>query len=463
MVRTWGWLGQYAVAMLLAPLAAAFLSQLPLFRSTTLGHLAVTAAVAARITGNGLALYLLWRMATRLSLLGTADDEPALSFLRHIVRPFSAVLMVFLAHKTLVPHLLPLLGDLGRMAYPWLFIAASMSAAAWFTLTWVGHVALLRDSVRRWVNARAAMAASSPSVKQGGTEAVCLSDGRERTLILKPADVTRRLGRYHIIRELGRGSMGIVYLGQDPKIHRCVAIKTMRLDLEDPEHLKEVRDRFFREAESTGRLTHPNIITIFDAGEEGELGYIAMEFLEGTTLSAWCRRGQLLAPKRAVELAATVADALDYAHEHGVVHRDIKPSNIMVTKDHKVKVMDFGVARMMSASKSQTTAILGTPSYMSPEQVAGEQVDGRSDVFSLGVVLFELLTSEKPFEAENLSSLLFKIAHEPPPRLRAKRPDLPTALEAIIDRALEKELERRYRYARDLAHALRESLQMVAV
>jgi serine/threonine protein kinase len=193
------------------------------------------------------------------------------------------------------------------------------------------------------------------------------------------------LGRYQVVRELGRGAMGVVYLGKDPTIQRHVAIKTMRLDdIDNEDELKAFRDRFFREAESTGRLSHPNIVTVYDAGEQEGLAYIAMEYLEGTLLSCYCQKSTLLPAKQALQIVATVADALDYAHSQGVIHRDVKPPNIMILKQRLVKVMDFGIAKMASGSKTQTSMILGTPRYMSPEQATGKDVDGRSDVFSLG-------------------------------------------------------------------------------
>ncbi len=228
------------------------------------------------------------------------------------------------------------------------------------------------------------------------------------------AAVPAALGRYQVVRELGRGAMGVVYLGKDPTIQRHVAIKTMRLDdIDNEEELKAFRDRFFREAESTGRLSHPNIVTVYDAGEQEGLAYIAMEYLEGTLLSCYCQKSTLLPAKQALQIVATVADALDYAHSQGVIHRDVKPPNIMILKQRLVKVMDFGIAKMASGSKTQTSMILGTPRYMSPEQATGKDVDGRSDVFSLGIVLFELLTGDRPFDAENMPALVMRIAKGP--------------------------------------------------
>ena len=271
------------------------------------------------------------------------------------------------------------------------------------------------------------------------------------------------LGRYRVLKELGRGAMGLVYLGKDPTIQRFVAIKTMRLDhIDQDDKLQEIKARFFREAESTGRLSHPNIVTIYDAGEEDELGYIAMELIEGTPLSQSARKPNLMPVNEVLLTIATVADALDYAHQQGVVHRDIKPANIMLTKDRVVKVMDFGIAKMASSRKTQTNIVMGTPTYMSPEQIAGKKVDGRSDIFSLGIVLFELLTGQLPFTADNLSAVLFSIAHHPHPAIQPLRPDLPPMVQEIVNRALQKELPHRYRRADEFANELRACLQSLA-
>lgn len=407
-----------------------------------------------------MAWWLLWRLTHRLSMMTIDDHESVSTVVRRLAKPLVALLILFLAHKAMIPYVMPLFGRIGERVYPWLWAMTNVGAASWFTLVWVSNTGVLL----RWCERRPA---GSSNGRGSGDPGVSDANGRgegfgEKTMILQPA-LSSRLGRYQIVRELGRGSMGVVYLGKDPTLQRMVAIKTMRLDLDDPDHVKEIKERFFREAESTGRLAHPNIITVYDAGEQAGLGYIAMEYLEGTTLNAWCRKDHLLPVTRALEIIALVGDALDYAHERGVVHRDIKPANIMVTSDSAVKVMDFGVARLNTATTSQTTVILGTPNYMSPEQLAGEAVDGRSDVFSLGVVLFELLTSEKPFEADTMASLLFKIAHEPHRSLRSLRSDLTAPMEAIVDRALQKDVARRYPRARDFAKDLRDCVKSGSV
>ncbi len=268
------------------------------------------------------------------------------------------------------------------------------------------------------------------------------------------------LGRYEVVGELGRGAMGIVYKGEDPKIHRTVAIKTVRLSDFDEEMLDEMKERFFREAESAGLLTHPNIVTIYDAGEEHDLAYIAMEFLKGCDLEEFTKKENLLPVEETLSIVAQVADALDFAHSKGVVHRDIKPANIMrLEETHDVKVTDFGIARITSTSKTKTGVIMGTPSYMSPEQVAGKRVDGRSDIFSLGVLLFEMLCGEKPFTGEDMTSLMYRIAREKHPSVKTLNPSVPSILDKIIDRALAKEPEQRYQKASQMSDHLRKILK----
>lgn len=271
------------------------------------------------------------------------------------------------------------------------------------------------------------------------------------------------LGRYQVEREIGRGAMGMVYLGRDPRIGRTVAIKTMALSQEfDDEQLEDVRARFYREAETAGRLNHPNIVTVYDVGEEQDLSYIAMDYLQGKPLSAWCRPENLLPAEKVFDIIIKVAEALDYAHQQQVVHRDIKPANIMYDEmNGTVKVTDFGVACLVDSSKTKTGTVLGSPSYMSPEQLAGKKVDGRSDLFSLGVTCFQLLTGELPFVADSLASLMYKIANEKHVDVRVLRPDLPACVSTIINRALYKDIEKRVQSGHHLANALRRCKQQI--
>ncbi len=279
------------------------------------------------------------------------------------------------------------------------------------------------------------------------------------SLLSEGSDIKPTLGRYEIVKELGRGAMGIVYLGKDPKIHRSVAIKTMRLDEVEADELPDVKARFFREAESAGKLSHPNIVTIFDAGEEQDLAYIAMEVLDGVDLKDLCKKRNLLPVKRTLEIVTKVSEALDYAHSQSVVHRDIKPANIMVMPDGTVKVTDFGIAKIVTSAKTQTGIVLGTPSYMSPEQLSGAKVDGRSDLFSLGVVLFEMLTGERPFQGESVATLMYVIANQPHPSPFDLRPDLPKTVGTVIDRALQKDAAKRYQRGLEMAQDLRAVMQ----
>ena len=249
------------------------------------------------------------------------------------------------------------------------------------------------------------------------------------------------LGRYRIERELGRGAMGAVYLGLDPQIGRQVAIKTMALGREFAgTELVEARARFFREAEMAGRLQHPDIVTIFDAGEEDGLAYIAMEFVNGHDLLPHTVPARLLALRDVLLTTARVAEALGYAHRQGVVHRDIKPANVMVDAAfNTVKVTDFGIARVADASRTRTGRVLGTPSFMSPEQMAGGRLDGRSDLYSLGVMLFQLVTGALPHASDSMARLMHQIANEPAPDVRSLRPELPAALAQLIAALLQKQ------------------------
>ncbi len=284
---------------------------------------------------------------------------------------------------------------------------------------------------------------------------------KEGTVMIAGGSTKPTLGRYEIEKELGRGAMGVVYLGRDPKINRMVAIKTMMLEEgSDGESTKSVKERFFREAESAGTLNHPNIVRIFDAGDENDVAYIAMELLDGHDLVKYGQKDGLLPLEKALEYVATVADALDYAHAQGIVHRDIKPANIMLLKDGSIRVADFGIARITSSSKTATGTVMGTPSYMSPEQVAGKKVDGRSDLFSLAVALYELTTGEKPFKGgDGIGTLLFQIANDPHPDITTIKPDLPPGLRAVIDKGLAKSPDERFQRGSEFAAAIRAVLK----
>lgn len=263
------------------------------------------------------------------------------------------------------------------------------------------------------------------------------------------------LGRYEVIGELGQGAMGVVYKATDPLIDRIVAIKTITLSLAQEER-EEYEARFYQEAKAAGRLSHPNIVTIYDVGRSGDVAYIAMEFLQGRELRDILNDDKLLPVDQVMDIVAQVALGLAYAHEHGIIHRDVKPSNIMVGRDGHVKITDFGIARMASAAvRTQTGMVLGSPKYMSPEQVMGKLTDQRSDIFSLGVMLYEMLTGQAPFMGENVNAIMYQTLNaipQPPSALNAAVPDM---LNFIVAKALAKDLEHRYQNAKDFANDLR--------
>lgn len=279
----------------------------------------------------------------------------------------------------------------------------------------------------------------------------------EPSLTRKRAGVPERMGRYVIERRIGRGAMGAVYLAKDPRINRAVALKAIAIEKEfEDEELKEARLRFYREAESAGRLTHPNIITVFDAGEDKGLAYIAMEYMPGIALKSFTDPKRLLAPKRALELCAATAEGLDYAHNQGVIHRDIKPANLLYNpKDGSVKISDFGVARMTDNNKTKTGIVLGTPMYMSPEQLGADELTGLSDLFSLGVTLYELLVGEVPFKASNIAVLMTKITTEDPAPVSGRRAGIPPSVDAVLAKAMAKRPQDRFSCGAEMAIALR--------
>jgi serine/threonine protein kinase len=266
------------------------------------------------------------------------------------------------------------------------------------------------------------------------------------------------IGRYRILDELGRGAMGVVYRAEDPSLDRVVALKTISLGDTD-EDRKAYEKRFMLEAKAAGKLTHPNIVTIFDYGEEEDTAYMAMELLEGQDLRARIRQGDI-PPMEAVEIALQIADGLGFAHEYGVVHRDIKPGNIMLLERGAVKIMDFGIARMrhVDSTKTSTGMVLGTPRYMSPEQITGQPVDQRSDIFSLGTVLYEMLTQTSLFAGQDVNQIAHNVANAEPAPPSRSNPELPQMLDFIVARALKKDASVRYQDAYEMAADLRDVL-----
>ncbi len=288
------------------------------------------------------------------------------------------------------------------------------------------------------------------TMKTAGETMIFGGTGRREGTIIAGAAVSPTIGRYEIQKELGRGAMGVVYLGKDPKINRMVAIKTVRFEDVDQDLLDETKKRFFREAEAAGTLNHPNIVTIYDVGEEEDLAYVAMELLDGSDLTPYVKKEKLLPVKELLKIISSVAEGLAFAHEKGIVHRDIKPANIMLLNDGTVKIADFGIARITTSSSTQTGTVLGTPSYMSPEQVAGQKVDGRSDLFSLGVAMYELLSGQKPFTGDSIAALMYAIANKPPVLITQINPDIPQCCAYITHRLITKELAKRYQNAREV-------------
>ncbi len=266
-----------------------------------------------------------------------------------------------------------------------------------------------------------------------------------------------RIGRYYVERQIGRGSMGLVFMAWDPTLDRTVVIKNVALDSYSKNERTILRDRLHREASAAGKLSHPNIVTIYDVGEEAGHSYIVMEYLKGLNLRVLLDREGSLPPQRAARIALAICDALDFAHSNGVVHRDIKPSNIIITDDDRVKVADFGIAKLPKLDTlTRPGDIVGTPFYMSPEQIEGRQLDGRSDIFSTGVLLYEMLTGTRPFEGENIPEIVYKIVYQPWRPLPAVNEMLTESFDAILQRALAKEPTARYQCAGELAEALRQ-------
>ena len=266
---------------------------------------------------------------------------------------------------------------------------------------------------------------------------------------------SRKLGRYEIASEIGKGAMGTVYKAVDPLLERTVAIKIINIAADDPE-MAEYEARFYQEAKAVGGLNHRNIVTVYDVAKSGDMPYLAMELLDGHELGTLIANGRLPVA-HALDIAAQVADGLAYAHEHGVVHRDIKPANIMVMHDGLVKIADFGIARMRSAERgSDSSPVLGSPRYMSPEQVLRKRAEARSDIFSLGVVLYEMLAGTPPFSGADLNAILFQIVNLVPPAPSTVNAEMPEMVDFVVAKALAKTPDERYESARELASDLRE-------
>lgn len=285
-----------------------------------------------------------------------------------------------------------------------------------------------------------------------------------RTLLVPERAISRpTLGRYEVEREIGRGAMGVVYLGKDPKISRTVAIKTLSYQAFEPARLAELKERFFREAEAAGRLSHPAIVTVYDVGEEADLAYIAMDYAPGRALSDFGKPGRLLPLPKVLDIVARVADALAYAHGQGIVHRDIKPGNLIYNPDTgAVKITDFGIARITDDSRTRTGSVMGSPLYMSPEQLRGQKVTGASDIYSLGITLYKLVTGETPYRGDTLASLTYQILNGKPRSVRQFNDKVPTSVVRLINRAIQKEPEKRFASAATMAEAVRRLMQREA-
>ena len=268
------------------------------------------------------------------------------------------------------------------------------------------------------------------------------------------------LGRYKVVGELGKGAMGSVFKGLDPAINRNVALKTIRLDfVSDPEEFAELKERLFREARAAGMLSHPNIVTIYDVGTEGKLQYIAMEYIKGATLEEMIRRKVKFNLRIVAQMIAQICSALEYAHSYKIVHRDIKPANIMVQQDYTVKVMDFGIARVDSTSMTRTGIAMGTPNYISPEQLQGRKVDHRCDIFSLGVMMYEMLVNKRPFTGENLTALIYSIVNKEPEPPSAVDSSIPPLFDRIIEKSLKKNPDERFQKASEISSALSDFIE----
>jgi len=272
-----------------------------------------------------------------------------------------------------------------------------------------------------------------------------------------------KLGRYEVLEQIGRGAMGIVYKGRDPVLNRLTAIKTIRFSDEfDDDKVDTIKSYFYREAEVVAKLSHPNIVTIYDVGEDLDLTFLAMEYLQGESLEKYTHKGLLLSIKQSLDIIGQACDALEYAHRHDIIHRDIKPANIMLLGDGSIKVTDFGIARATTSTKTRTGIIKGTPYYMSPEQAKGSELSGRSDIFSLGVVFYQLLTGKLPFDGENMAAIMYQITSVDPTPPTAYNPNISKPILTVLNRALEKNSARRYAHANEMGKHIRIILDKMA-
>ncbi|WP_228283233.1 serine/threonine-protein kinase [Marinobacter orientalis] len=312
------------------------------------------------------------------------------------------------------------------------------------------------DHKRRYRDADKRLAALENLGAEGATAGAGSFDST-RTLVMPEHNVSRpTLGRYEIEREIGRGAMGVVYLGKDPKIARTVAIKTLSYQAFDDNELRDLKSRFFREAEAAGRLSHPAIVTVYDVGEEADLAFIAMDYAKGRPLSEFGRVGRLLPLATVLDIVARVADALDYAHRQKIIHRDIKPGNIIFNPDSgEIKITDFGIAKISDDSRTRTGNVMGSPLYMSPEQLKGQKVTGASDIYSLGITLYKLVSGETPYQGDTLANLTYQILNKRPKSVREFNPELPNGVVRLINKAIQREPDKRFLSASTMAEALR--------